>query len=604
MVNFSVEHVESYIKWSLERNVRSSAMERRPSSSSTNFDFAKYNLDSQALLVDKTGLFKHLFTKQRVVYLRPRRFGKSLILSTLKYFFYGATHLFEQTKIYKESISMAQHRWCPNSEVEHNFPPCPVLHFDFSARRCKSADDFQEFLLSEVTRIGKLYCIPSSEFLLSGSNISASLGLLIDAICDSKWNKWKQVVVLVDEYDAFLNRWVTEVNDAEKKKGSEILKDFFSLIKSRDSSILFAYVTGITSFGMASLYSGANNFVNLSYDSKLHSLCGFTQEEVQELLGASEDELEPLKKYYNGYSFTLDGGICGDKKSFRVFNPYAIARYFDARKLMPYWVASSSESLLTYFPHITKLVLALPYPVSVSSLQAHVDYLSRSRGDLSSLAKLLFESGYLTIKGFDRDSNALLDFPNQEISNHLLSEFREHILPMGTAGCRREIVKDGINSHDDLLPLLKFANECRMMGSFYRKKLFNSEAMWHELLSMTLFCLGDMNFACEQSNAMGRSDILLLSKTGTLFIIELKLLNKEDAEKDIRKEKAKLLAEVGIAQALEKQHDESIFINSNEGKIKSVQYVAAVAANRKDMRQMFYVLQRPKDGGTDKAFYF
>ena len=605
----------------------------KSSGSSTMMDYATYVTSSMASLVDKTGMLPYLVSKRRVVYLRPRRFGKSLTLSTLKYFFCGATQLFREMAIYNESFYLNSFHWCPADEVAHNFPPCPVLHFDFSARRCETANEFRTLLMTQLKTNGEACCIPPDVFIPSGTDqsISISLGLLIDALCRSKWNKWGKVVVLVDEYDSLLNRWSFDVSIDEKIKTSNILKDMFSLIKSKDSLILFAYVTGITSFGIAGLYSGANNFVNLSNDPKLHSLCGFTEAEVKSTLGEiSDEDFQTLKDYYNGYSFVLDSTVSSDTVP-RVFNPYAINRYHSERKLQPYWSLTNSESLVFYLPDICRLAPRLPYSIRLSSLLSNTDYVSLSTNQLDTLAKILFESGYLTISGFSDAYTVILDFPNQEVQETVLLDFRRNVLAPEMAFDRLENVKNSLLIYDDLLPLFEFANEIRINSAFYRNSLYDTEASWHELVALMLHCIGGMNYSSEQSNAMGRSDLLLLTTSGTLFVIEFKLL-KFEKPKPTRKvskrvnstaaadtsdasslrpfrpkliKSAQELAESGIEQILNKKYEMSTFYSSNKDDIKSVQYVAVVAVNSKDvpLRQFFYILQRSKDGKNDMQFF-
>jgi len=322
-------HLESFILWSLEENEGLNRDLVIPddslSQSSTYIDFIHFVINNLAV-VDKTGMFSELIRNGRVVYLRPRRFGKSMLLSTLKYFFFGATNLFRKTEVFNHLLRFNTFNWCPSNESVHNFPPCPVLHLDMSALTCKTAKSFEELVISRLKKIAVEYCISLDDFHENG--LPALFRHLIQKLCDSQWNNWKQVVILVDEYDSVLNQLSFDTSTSsldEKSAITSVLRGLFSEIKSYDQKILFAYATGITWFGMAGLYSGANNFVNLSHDPFLHSLCGFTKSEVNSLLGKSKstEELRVLKEYYNGYSFILDQKYSATP---RLFNPYAIYR--------------------------------------------------------------------------------------------------------------------------------------------------------------------------------------------------------------------------------------------------------------------------------------
>lgn len=401
-----------------------------------------------------------------------------------------------------------------------------------------------------------------------------------------------------------MNRWDSDVGFEEKAKVSDILKKFFSLIKSKDSNILFAYVTGITSYGMAGLYSGANNFVNLSNDAKLHSLCGFTEDEVKNLLGdaVSNPEFQDIKDYYNGYSFILH-----EKSSYisRLFNPVAVNSYYDNRVLEPYWNASSSESIVKW---LRKLIPTLPCIFPVSLLAARIDYSSWKIINVSGLVKILYESGYLSIIGFSGPSKAILDFPNQETRSVVMTDFKSEVFDIDKDESLDQIRKD-INTNNSLVSLLEFANKHRLHSPYFRNGIYNSEAAWHELFSIIMVCMGGVNYNCEQINSLGRSDVLMLTDTGVLFVIEFKLLKLGETTKSVDKIKTKsnvlpsrlkgmVLKE--MEQIQNKKYDELVFTCTNKDKIKSVQYAVVVAVNSKTIKQFYYMLQRPK-GGNDST---
>ena len=612
------EHVKYYVKWCLDEkdHIPSTPMQHQ---STTSIDFENFVMNKLAV-VDKTDMFQYLLRFYRVIFLRPRRFGKSMILSTLKYFFFGATKLFKDKKVVCQSIKLCGFTWCPSDESAHNFPPCPVIHLDLSNSSCNTAKSFRDMIKSQLEDIKNKYCIPTSQLSMTGGNdepISLCIKRLILELCVSKWNKWQKVVILVDEYDSILNRLSLDcsINPAVKLEVVDVLEDLFTQIKTMDDSIVFTYVTGITSFGIAGLFSGANNFLNLSHDLVLHSLCGFTESDVNFLIGdrMTSEEFRNLKDYFNGYSFVLDSTASNVA---RLFNPYAINLYQTQRKLQPFWSVSNTKSLFKQLPEMTKLVPLLPLSIDLSTLQANIDYKTYSINNTDSLAKLLFESGYLTVVGF-KDSAAILDFPNQEIRNTVVSDFKAIFLANKESITQIESVKKELLKNDNILPLFEFANNCRSITSFYSNSLFNSEATWHQLISQILMC-AEINFTSEQLNAYGRSDILLLTDNGTMFVIELKLHlveSKKDnssrkntsTDKTINQAVSKT-AEGAIQQIIKTKYKDSLFSTNNKGKVKSFQYVAAVAlnSNRTDkllLRQFYYILQRPLDGSPDIKYF-
>jgi hypothetical protein len=379
---------------------------------------------------------------------------------------------------------------------------------------------------------------------------------------------------------------------------------------------------------MARLYSGANNFVNLSHDPILHSLCGFTESEVKSLLGKSKstEELRVLKEYYSGYCFILDQKYSATP---RLFNPYAINRSINnILAPEPFWSAINSESLLKNLPDITKLIPLLPLPVSLSVLKANVDYQTYSINNVESIAKLLFENGYLSVVDFVDDKTAILDFPNEEVRSTVRSDFKEYFLSKNTESMAKLETLKQVLDDGDLLQFFKFANEVRLITPFNLHSLYDSEASWHQLVVQILF-FAEIEFISEQPNALGRSDVLLLTKNGSFFIIEFKLYkdriydenmpahegpNKSSdsvktTSKASRIEKLRndvsQLADAALEQIVDKKYMVSSFYNNNRGKIKSIKYVAAIAVNSDSstrdathIRQFYYILQRT-DGCPD-----
>ncbi len=229
------------------------------------------------------------------MFRRPRRFGKSMVLSMLKYFFFGATELFQGLEIYNQDFTFEGFRWRPMNPKEHHFPPCPVITLDFSdiPHDGDFNDQLSTLLSSQAQACGLSNCTP-----IQGEQINFFFDRIVRALSQDPRNQWKSVVVLVDEYDFPVR------NCTDSTKRSAILRsmtELFRTIKAHDSFIKYSFVTGIESHSYAGLYSGANNFVDLTYETELADLCGYTETETKKILGyfALPHDFETLRKKYN-----------------------------------------------------------------------------------------------------------------------------------------------------------------------------------------------------------------------------------------------------------------------------------------------------------------
>ena len=242
-----------------------------------NFDIVQdfQELRKGCYTVDKSHFIHLVQMSKYVVFRRPRRHGKSLFLSMLKYYFYGAVNLFEGLAVYNETHERFDSMWCPSDPSKHNFAPFPVVHLDFSVlRQHNSRDAFSDALaaqvLGEARKNGLDLESPSER------RPSEALIMVLQGLSEHPSNKNKKTVILIDEYDAPLNE---RPDAAVFDEILEVYRAFFTTVKYLDKIIQFVYVTGITSYGMAGIYSGANNFVDLTSDVRFESMCAFTENE-------------------------------------------------------------------------------------------------------------------------------------------------------------------------------------------------------------------------------------------------------------------------------------------------------------------------------------
>ena len=278
--------------------------------------------------VDKTDLVYKL-TRGSVCFLgRPRRFGKSLLVSTLKYYFQGRRDLFEGLRI---------------MDLETEWQEYPVMHFDFN-RVSRPAD------LKEYIRITLMEWEKENPISITPENLALRFSMVIEAI---HRNTGKQVVVLIDEYDKpLLDLLETGHPEDEKhiEENREFLKNFFSAFKAADEHLRFVLLTGITKFSQISMFSGFNQPDDISISTRFETLCGITEEElhtvfadsIRELAdseGITEEEAKAwLKDMYDGYHFS--------RKMTDIYNPFSIINCFANNAVASYWFRSGTPSFL------------------------------------------------------------------------------------------------------------------------------------------------------------------------------------------------------------------------------------------------------------------
>ncbi len=343
--------------------------------------------------VDKTALIYDLATNNDYVFLsRPRRFGKSLLTSTLESYFKGERELFAGLKI---------------AELEKNWEKFPVLRFDLSSANYNEPKRLKERIDSCLRTFEKEYSLSSES-----DNLAERFNFLIE---EAYRQSGKRVVVLIDEYDKPLLDCLEDTDTHDKLR--EELRGFYSVIKANDRFIRFAMLTGITKFGKVSIFSGLNNLRDISMLPKYNSICGITETEFHRDFGTSialfaaengmneEETWNKFKEMYDGYHFASRGEC--------IYNPYSVLSAFNDGELKSYWYSSGSPS------YLAKLVERNNYPLdSIDGVKRNeIELELNDISDFSSdIVPLLYQSGYLTIKGYDSTMEEYeLGFPNGEV---------------------------------------------------------------------------------------------------------------------------------------------------------------------------------------------
>ena len=347
--------------------------------------------------VDKTAHIFNMVTEGCYYFLsRPRRFGKSLFLNTLESYFLGKKELFEGLAI---------------AELEHDWTEYPVLHLDLNTQQYGTERALHNKLDRELTVWESVYGKADEE---------REFGMRFEGVIKRAYEKTsRQVVILVDEYDKPLLQAIgnTELQEAYRAT----LKGFYGALKSMDGYIRFAFLTGVTKFGKVSVFSDLNNLRDLSMLQQYHDICGITEEElrtnfveeVAELASAQnmtvDETYAALRENYDGYHFCEDD-LPG------IYNPFSLLNAFANKKIDYYWFETGTPTYLVELLKQHDYVLP-----DLENEEPDADTLNSVDIASSNPIPVIYQSGYLTIKGYDPDFELYhLGFPNREVKQGFL----------------------------------------------------------------------------------------------------------------------------------------------------------------------------------------
>ena len=343
--------------------------------------------------VDKTALVYKMAQEGSCYFLsRPRRFGKSLLLSTLKAYFEGKRDLFQGLAI---------------AELEAEWNAYPVLHLDLNAKSFSNIQNLYDLLNDQLTIYEQKYgCVPVDK---------SPEGRFRQLIRSARAKTGKDVVVLIDEYDKPILQAVG--NESLQDEFRNALKAFYGVLKSADAELRFTLLTGVTKFGKVSVFSDLNNLNDISTDTRYGELCGISEhelheyfdDEIAELAAANaqtkEQAYAELRTRYDGYQFSAS--------SQGIYNPFSVLSTLEKKCYDNYWFATGTPIYLVEL--LKKSNFHLP---DLGNIESDIDSLnSIHSADLDPIP-VLFQSGYLTIKGYDKEFELYhLDFPNEEVKH-------------------------------------------------------------------------------------------------------------------------------------------------------------------------------------------
>ena len=451
------------------------------------------------LYVDKTEyIYRMTHTSGKYFFLaRPRRFGKSLLVSTMQSYFEGKKELFTGLAVDK---------------LEKEWTEYPVLHFDMSGGKHMEPEQLELYL-------GYILEDQEKKWGINEPRIGAN-NRLIDLINTAYEKSGKQVVVLIDEYDAPMLDVAHEKEQLDVLRN--IMRNFFSPLKYSEAKLRFVFLTGITKFSQVSIFSELNNITNVSMDDEYAGICGITKEELLENMSDDIDMLADalgysremmiakLKENYDGYHFS--------KKSPDVFNPYSLLNCFSKKELGAFWFSSGTP---TYLINMLRQFGVLP--TEIAPTEAVSSSFNAPTENMKTITPLLYQSGYVTIKEYDPETRIYtLDIPNKEIKvglfDNLLPNYVDGVsAERGNVAIAKMALLIGKRNMDGALHLLQ-----DFLGTVPYCNVTNYEGHYQQMLYIIFTLLTNYLVDVEVHTPRGRVDIVLLTKTD-LYVVELKL---------------------------------------------------------------------------------
>ena len=455
------------------------------------------------LYIDKTEyVYRMTHTDGKYFFLsRPRRFGKSLLVSTLRSYFEGKKELFGGLAI---------------ERLENEWTEYPVLHFSLAGGKHMEKAQLERYLL---------YILSDNEERFGVVCDSTDPNVRLLNLIKTVYRKTGcQVVVLIDEYDSPLLDVAHEREDLDVLRNT--MRNFYSPLKDCEPMLRFVFLTGITKFSQLSIFSELNNIKNVSMDEPYAGICGITKEELltrmsgdidelaQKLNQSSEETIAELTEHYDGYHFCWP--------SSDVFNPFSLLNCFADGKMGSYWFGSGTPTYL-----IEKMREFNVLPSQLGEVRATEASFDAATETMTSLTPLLYQSGYLTIKDYDERLDVYtLDIPNREIKVGLFDSLLPGYL-MSEIDPGRVVIADMSAFLDDR----DVDGAMRLLADFLKTVPYchntNYEGHYQQMLYIIFALLTDYGIIVEQRTAKGRIDISLETKD-TIYVLELKFGRSAD----------------------------------------------------------------------------
>ena len=454
------------------------------------------------LYIDKTGyVYRMTHSGAKYVFLsRPRRFGKSLLVSTLHAYFEGRKELFEGLTI---------------ENLEKEWTTYPVLRFDMSLGKHMDREQLERYLDFRLKEQEELFGITTT---LQDAN-----NRLTHLITTVYRQTGRQVVVLIDEYDAPLLDVVHEEKDLPVLRN--VMRNFYSPLKACDPYLRFVFLTGITKFSQLSIFSELNNIRNISMLPEYAAICGITQEEMETQMSPDldvlatrqkktrEETLQGLKERYDGYHFSWP--------SPDIYNPFSLLNAFNDRRLNSYWFGSGTP---TYLLEMLNKYHVIPQEIGGRWVTASAFDAPTER--MTSITPLLYQSGYITIKDYDELADLYyLDLPNKEVRIGLMESLLE-----GYVGRERDEAVTTVAFLSRAIIQDKMDEALRLLRTFLSTVPYcdntDYEGHYQQMLYVIFSLIGKF-VDVEIRTPRGRVDLVIRTAT-KLYLLELKLDKSAD----------------------------------------------------------------------------
>ena len=448
------------------------------------------------LYIDKTALMYQMVKTGSYYFLsRPRRFGKSLLISTLEAYFQGKKELFTGLAV---------------ERLEKDWIKYPILHLDLNIEKYDTPESLDNILEKSLTAWEKLYGAEPSE-----RSFSLRFAGIIERACKQAGQR---VVILVDEYDKPMLQAIG--NEKLQKQFRDTLKHFYGALKTMDGYIKFAFLTGVTKFGKVSVFSDLNNLDDISMRKDYVEICGVRDQELIEILdierhefaekqGLSYDKLcTKLKEYYDGYHFTHN--------SIGIYNPFSLLNAFKYKEFGSYWFETGTPT------YLVKLLKKHHYDLErMAHEETDAQVLNSIDSESTNPIPVIYQSGYLTIKGYDeRFGIYRLGFPNREVEEG----FIRFLLPFYA----------NVNKVESPFEVQKFVREVETgdYDSFFHRlqsffadttyEVIREQELHYENVLFIVFKLVGFYTKVEYHTNNGRVD-LILQTDKFIYIMEFKL---------------------------------------------------------------------------------
>ena len=462
--------------------------------------------ESGYVYVDKTDLVHRLVTTGKYYFLsRPRRFGKSLLVSTLEAYFQGKKELFKGLAV---------------EHLEKDWNAYPVLHLDLSGKTYNSMDDLEVRLDRHLSQWEALFGF-EKRYPMADARFSD----IIDAAYEKTG---RQVVILIDEYDKPLLD--AAGNKSLRETFRSCLQGFYSVMKSQDGKLRFGFLTGVTKLGKLSIFSGLNNLNDISMDNQYADICGISEDDLHAYFDGSVEEIAStnemskeecyakLKDYYDGYHFSTK---CPD-----IYNPFSLLSALYQREFKDFWYETGTPTFVVKALRQGKFNLE-----NLTLDRVPASALGGVNADDSDPVPVLYQSGYLTIKSYDeRRQRYSLKYPNQEVERGFMECLAKTYVPTASYYSPFDVQKF-VDDFDDVQKFVDDFEKGDAEGLMKRFEAFFADADYAIVGDAELYFQNTMYVMCklmgqfvqvERHTSAGRMDIVVQTEK-YIYVMELKM---------------------------------------------------------------------------------